>query len=89
MIGNEYKYLNCVNTPEHLRKLSIAELKEYANELRRYIVECCATNPGHLGSSLGAIELTIALHYVYDTPADSIVWDVGHQAPVDTGKYPR
>ncbi|MEE1148792.1 MAG: 1-deoxy-D-xylulose-5-phosphate synthase N-terminal domain-containing protein, partial [Alistipes sp.] len=80
MIGNEYKYLNCVNTPEHLRKLSIAELKEYANELRRYIVECCATNPGHLGSSLGAVELTIALHYVYDTPADSIVWDVGHQA---------
>ena len=80
MIGNEYKYLNCVNTPEHLRKLNIAELKEYANELRRYIVECCATNPGHLGSSLGAVELTIALHYVYDTPADSIVWDVGHQA---------
>lgn len=76
----EYTYLKRINSPQELRKLSIKELRIYADELRRYIVDCCATNPGHLGSSLGTVELTIALHYVYDTPADSIVWDVGHQA---------
>ena len=76
----EYTYLTRVNSPHELRKLSIKELRIYADELRRYIVDCCATNPGHLGSSLGTVELTIALHYVYDTPEDSIVWDVGHQA---------
>ena len=76
----EYTYLKRINSPQELRKLSIKELRIYADELRRYIVDCCATNPGHLGSSLGTVELTIALHYVYDTPADSIVLDVGHQA---------
>ena len=80
MSDTDYKYLTRVNTPHDLRALSLEELKAYASELRRYIVECCATNPGHLGSSLGVIELTIALHYVYDTPEDSLVWDVGHQA---------
>ena len=80
MSNTEYKYLSRINTPQELRKLKVKELKEYAQELRHYIIECCATNPGHLGSSLGAVELTIALHYVYDTPDDSIVWDVGHQA---------
>ena len=76
----EYKYLRRVNNPTDLRQLSHKELKLYADELRRYIVECCASNPGHLGSSLGTVELTIALHYVYATPEDRIVWDVGHQA---------
>ena len=76
----EYRYLSRVNTPADLRSMSLAELKSYAEELRRYIVECCAANPGHLGSSLGTVELTIALHYVYATPEDRIVWDVGHQA---------
>ena len=52
----------------------------YCGELRDYIIRCCAVNPGHLGSSLGSVELTVALHYVYDTPADRLVWDVGHQA---------
>ena len=80
MSDNKYKYLTRVNTPRELRELSVEELKVYAQELRRYIVECCAVNPGHLGSSLGAVELTVALHYIYDTPQDSIVWDVGHQA---------
>jgi 1-deoxy-D-xylulose-5-phosphate synthase len=69
-----------VNNPEELRQLSHKELRAYADELRRYILECCAVNPGHLGSSLGTVELTIALHYVYATPEDRIVWDVGHQA---------
>lgn len=76
----EYNYLKRVNNPEELRQLSHKELGAYADELRRYILECCAVNPGHLGSSLGTVELTIALHYVYATPEDRIVWDVGHQA---------
>lgn len=76
----EYKYLTAVDTPEDMRKFSVAELKSYAEELRHYILECCAINPGHLGSSLGTVELTVALHYVYNTPEDRIVWDVGHQA---------
>jgi 1-deoxy-D-xylulose-5-phosphate synthase len=60
--------------------MSLSELREYVDELRRYIIECCAVNPGHLGSSLGTVELATALHYVYNTPQDRIVWDVGHQA---------
>ena len=76
----EYKILNRVDSPDELRSLSIDDLKLYVEELRSYILECCATNPGHLGSSLGTVELTTALHYVYDTPLDRIVWDVGHQA---------
>ncbi|MBR3826831.1 MAG: 1-deoxy-D-xylulose-5-phosphate synthase [Alistipes sp.] len=76
----EYKRLMAVDSPDDLRRLSREELKGYSEELRRYIVECCAVNPGHLGSSLGTVELTVALHYVYATPDDRIVWDVGHQA---------
>ena len=76
----EYKRLMAVDSPDDLRRLSREELKAYSEELRRYIVECCAVNPGHLGSSLGTVELTVALHYVYATPDDRIVWDVGHQA---------
>ena len=78
--SQKYKFLNTVETPEHLRALSVAELKLYIEELRSYILECCSTNPGHLGSSLGTVELTTALHYVDNTPHDRIVWDVGHQA---------
>ena len=80
MKKREYKILNSVNSPLELKRLSEGELELYCQELRQYILECCATNPGHLGSSLGAVELTVALHYVYDTPDDRIVWDVGHQA---------
>lgn len=80
MSDKRYKYLTSVDSPEQLRALNPAELRVYAAELREYIVECCSINPGHLGSSLGTIELTIALHYVYNTPLDRIVWDVGHQA---------
>ncbi len=80
MATNQYRYLSSVNTPTDLRRLSEEQLVEYCAEVRRYIVECCAVNPGHLGSSLGAVEITVALHYVYSTPDDRIVWDVGHQA---------
>ncbi len=76
----EYKYLYAVDTPADLKRLTVAQLGDYCDELRRYIVECCSRNPGHLASSLGVVELTVALHYVYDTPDDKIVWDVGHQA---------
>ena len=79
-VSQKYKYLNSVDSPVELRQFAVPELEAYADEVRRYILECCATNPGHLGSSLGTVELTVALHYVYNTPHDKIVWDVGHQA---------
>lgn len=69
-----------IDTPSDLRKLSVEQLPQVCDELREFIVNALATNPGHLASSLGALELTVALHYVYDTPEDRIVWDVGHQA---------
>ncbi len=80
MVDKEYKYLTAVDSPADLKRLSVAELDIYCSELRDYIIRCCAVNPGHLGSSLGSVELTVALHYVYDTPTDRLVWDVGHQA---------
>ena len=76
----EYKYLYQIDTPADLRKLSIDELPRYCQEVRQYIIEQCAKNPGHLASSLGAVEIAVAVHYVYDTPNDKLVWDVGHQA---------
>lgn len=80
MPQNEYILLPKVNSPADLKKLPVSELPRYCEELRRYIVEVCSVNPGHLGSSLGAVELAVALHYVYDTPYDKLIWDVGHQA---------
>ena len=76
----EYKYLYAINSPADLRRLAVEELPRYCDELRQYIIEQCAKNPGHLASSLGAVEIAVALHYVYDTPYDKVVWDVGHQA---------
>lgn len=72
--------LENINYPSDLRRLKIEELPQLCDELRQDIVNELAVNPGHLASSLGALELTVALHYVYDTPEDRIVWDVGHQA---------
>ncbi len=72
--------LDNVNFPEDLRKLKIEELQPLCDEIRDYIVRCCADNPGHLASSLGAVELIVGLHYVFDTPKDKLVFDVGHQA---------
>ena len=76
----EFTLLNKIQYPEDLRKLSVDELPQLCHELRQDIVEEVAVNPGHLASSLGVAEITVALHYVYDTPEDRIVWDVGHQA---------
>ncbi len=69
-----------INYPEDLRKLSVEELSEVCRELREDIIQEVSVNPGHFASSLGAIEITVALHYVFDTPSDKLVWDVGHQA---------
>lgn len=76
----DYDLLYRVNSPADLKRLAVSQLPQYCNELRQYIIEECSKNPGHLASSLGTIELTVALHYVYDTPFDKLVWDVGHQA---------
>ena len=72
--------LEKVNSPEDIRGFSVKQLETLCSEIRQYMIGCCATNPGHLGSSLGAVELAVALHYTYNTPTDKIVWDVGHQA---------
>lgn len=77
---NEYKYLTRIDYPADLRKFKVEELPTVCEELRRDIIKELAINPGHLASSLGAVELTVALHYVFNTPYDRIVWDVGHQA---------
>lgn len=74
------RLLTQINYPEDLRKLSIDELPEVCRELREDIIQEVSVNPGHFASSLGAIEITVALHYVFDTPNDKLVWDVGHQA---------
>ena len=72
--------LENINSPADLRKLDRTRLVQLCSEVRDYIIKCCSTNPGHLGSSLGAVELIVGLHYVFDTPRDKIVYDVGHQA---------
>lgn len=77
---NSTQYLKKINSPDDLKRLSVDELPLYCDELREFIISEVSVNPGHLGSSLGALELTVALHYVYDTPHDKLVWDVGHQA---------
>lgn len=74
------KLLEHINNPTDLRKLSISQLPDLATELREFIIDIVSVKEGHLGASLGVVELTIALHYVFDTPNDLLVWDVGHQA---------
>ena len=92
MSKDKCNLLSQIDSPSDLKGLTISDLPQYCEEVRRYIVECCAENPGHLASSLGAVELAVALHYVYDTPEDRIVWDVGHQAyahKIITGRRER
>jgi 1-deoxy-D-xylulose-5-phosphate synthase len=69
-----------ISSPEDLRKLSPNDLIKVSEELRQFIIEMVSKNPGHLGASLGVVELTVALHYVFNTPYDKLIWDVGHQA---------
>ena len=75
-----YSILEKVDSPKDIKGLDIQELRQLCSEIRQYMIECCSVNPGHLGSSLGAVELIVGLHYVYDAPEDKLVFDVGHQA---------
>ena len=75
-----YKVLDRIDSPKDVKALNMDELRTLCEEIRHYMIECCAVNPGHLGPSLGAVELVVGLHYVYDAPEDKIVFDVGHQA---------
>ncbi len=77
---NKTQLLNSINTPADIRALREEQLPQLCSELREFIIEALSHNPGHFASSLGTVELTVALHYVFDTPNDKLVWDVGHQA---------
>jgi 1-deoxy-D-xylulose-5-phosphate synthase len=74
-----YPHLAHIETPEDLRKVPETELEDVAHELRAYLIESVATSGGHFGAGLGVVELTVALHWLFDTPRDRLVWDVGHQ----------
>lgn len=81
MIDNkDNNILSTLHSPSDLRQLPIEQLPQVCEELREFIIDACSNNPGHFGSSMGAVEITVALHYVFNTPYDRIVWDVGHQA---------
>lgn len=80
MENNKYPLLSTIEYPSDLRRLHIDQLPQVCDELRQKIIDEVSVNPGHFASSLGVVELTVALHYVFDTPNDRIVWDVGHQA---------
>ena len=73
------KFLKDINYPVDLKKLNLMDLRELADEVREYLIDTISKIGGHLGASLGVCELTLALHYVFNTPDDKLVWDVGHQ----------
>lgn len=79
-IDKSYSLLGRIDSPSDLRKLEVSQLPQVCQEIRQCIIEVLSQHPGHLASSLGAVEITVAMHYVFDTPEDRIVWDVGHQA---------
>ena len=79
MIKN-YKFLDKINFPSDLRKLSEHDLQGVSSEVRKEMISAVSETGGHLGAGLGVVELTIALHYVFDTPNDKLIWDVGHQS---------
>src|SRR6478736_8806628 len=84
--------LDGVRTPDELRNLQPAQLRQLADELRAEMISAVSTSGGHLGSGLGVVELTVAIHYVFDTPRDTLVWDVGHQCyphKIVTGRRDR
>jgi len=76
---SSYPLLDTITSPAQLRELDRKQLPQLADELRNFLVESVSRTGGHLSSNLGTIELTVALHYVFDTPTDHLVWDVGHQ----------
>ena len=76
---SKYQYLDKVNFPSDIKKLSIEELKIFSAEVRKELINTVSVTGGHLGAGLGVVELTVALHYIFDTPNDKLIWDVGHQ----------
>lgn len=80
MSETQYKFLNKINSPADLRKLSIQDLRVVSSEVRDFLVDCVSKTGGHFGAGLGSVELAVALHYVFHTPQDKLVWDTGHQA---------
>ena len=76
----DYKLLNKINFPSDLRNISKSNLNDLAKELRQKTIQTVSKTGGHLGAGLGVVELTIAVHYVFNTPRDKLIWDVGHQA---------
>src|SRR5665647_2230684 len=80
MTEKTYKYLNNIDSPIDLKAINKNDLTSVCAELRQFIIDEVSQNPGHLGSNLGVVELTVALHYVFNAPYDRLVWDVGHQA---------
>ncbi len=80
MSDSQYKYLDSINFPEDLRKFNVQELRAICAEVREYLVDCVSKTGGHFGAGLGAVEIAVALHYVFNTPEDKLIWDVGHQA---------
>jgi 1-deoxy-D-xylulose-5-phosphate synthase len=76
----EYTLLNTINSPDDMKSLTPEQLRQLSAELRQFIIEVVSSNPGHFGASLGVVELTVALHHVFNAPYDQIIWDVGHQA---------
>ena len=79
-VSSKTPLLDQIKTPDDLRRLEPSQLRQVADELRRETIDAVAVTGGHLGAGLGVIELTVALHYVFNTPADRLIWDVGHQA---------
>ncbi|MCD4679759.1 MAG: 1-deoxy-D-xylulose-5-phosphate synthase [Bacteroidales bacterium] len=80
MSPEQGKILSLINSPTDLKKFSEKDLPQLCDEIRKFIIEIISSNPGHLGASLGAVEIAVALHYVFNTPYDKLIWDVGHQA---------
>ena len=92
MSPTQGKLLQNIDSPDDLRKLAETELPELCTEIRQFIIDVISANPGHLGASLGAVELAVAIHYAYNTPEDKLIWDVGHQAyahKIITGRRDR
>ena len=79
---NPFKYIGQINSPDDLKRVPLLELPKVCQEYRTFLIETISKTGGHLGASLGAVELNVALHYVLDSPKDKICWDVGHQAYV-------
>src|SRR6267154_6901304 len=73
------RYLEMVDAPLHVKKLTLTQLQEFAEEIRRELITVLSKNGGHVGPNLGVVELTLALHYVFNTPKDKFIWDVSHQ----------